>query len=282
MALVVKSLSANAGGIRDTDSIPGSGGSPGGGHGNRLRYSCLENPVDRGGWRTTVHGISKSRSRLKRLSTHTVDWLLHCVLKYILHLGWKFLRTRVTSSVKRNKTEAQFLIHRRNASNAYWLDNWIGFNDDTQTLGSWILAFLLFSFLSSVLLLRKLCPHTLWEFFEAADWVQFSTSLPPMVTSRDHLPTFTHHSTLLHLPHVVILSGVWEKPELEKWWLDWDALHRKMQRFCQRDWFLLSWEPLASLVTLLSLWLCSPVSLCLSEDALSTLNDCFIPNPNPC
>ena len=46
--LVVKNLSANAGDTGDPGSIPGSGGSPGGGHGNPLQYSCLENPMDRG------------------------------------------------------------------------------------------------------------------------------------------------------------------------------------------------------------------------------------------
>ena len=50
VALVVKKLPPNAGDIRDTDSIPGSGRSPGGGHGNPLQYSCLENPMDRGAW----------------------------------------------------------------------------------------------------------------------------------------------------------------------------------------------------------------------------------------
>jgi len=48
MALVVKNLPANAGGIRVVGSIPGSGRSPGGGHGNPLQYSCLQNPMDRG------------------------------------------------------------------------------------------------------------------------------------------------------------------------------------------------------------------------------------------
>ena len=46
VVLVVKSLPVNAGGIRDVDSIPGSGRFPGGGHGNPLLYSCLENPMD--------------------------------------------------------------------------------------------------------------------------------------------------------------------------------------------------------------------------------------------
>ena len=48
VVLVVKNLPANVGDIRDMDSIPGLGRSPGGGHGNPLQYSCLENPMDRG------------------------------------------------------------------------------------------------------------------------------------------------------------------------------------------------------------------------------------------
>ena len=60
VALVVKNLLANAGDIRDTDSIPRSSRSPGGGHGNPLQYACLENPTDRvAGW-ATVHGIAES------------------------------------------------------------------------------------------------------------------------------------------------------------------------------------------------------------------------------
>ena len=46
------------------DLIPGSGRSPGGGHGNPLQCSCLENPMDRGAWRATVHGVAKSRTQL--------------------------------------------------------------------------------------------------------------------------------------------------------------------------------------------------------------------------
>ena len=66
MVLVVKNLSANAGDIRDIGLIPGSGRSHGGGHRNPLQYSCLENPMDRGARRTTVHGVTKSWTRLKR------------------------------------------------------------------------------------------------------------------------------------------------------------------------------------------------------------------------
>ena len=50
---MVKNLPVDAGDIRDVGLIPGSGRSPGGGHGNPLQYSCLENPLDRGAWQAT-------------------------------------------------------------------------------------------------------------------------------------------------------------------------------------------------------------------------------------
>ena len=55
---VVKNLQANAGDVRDVDSIPGLGRSPGGGNGIPLQYSCLKNPVDRGTWWAIVHRIA--------------------------------------------------------------------------------------------------------------------------------------------------------------------------------------------------------------------------------
>ena len=67
---MVKNLPANARDVRDMGSIPGWGRSLGGGHGNPLQYSCLENPMDSGAWWATVHGVTKSQTRLKRLSTH--------------------------------------------------------------------------------------------------------------------------------------------------------------------------------------------------------------------
>ena len=71
-------VTENAG---DTCSIPGSGRCPGGGHGNPLQYSCLENPMDRGAWWATVHGVSESWIRLRPLSTasqshYHIDWHL--------------------------------------------------------------------------------------------------------------------------------------------------------------------------------------------------------------
>ena len=54
----------------DLGSIPGSGRSPGEGNGNPLQYSCLENnPMDRGAWRATIHGITKSRTQLNHHPT---------------------------------------------------------------------------------------------------------------------------------------------------------------------------------------------------------------------
>ena len=73
--LVVKNLPANAG---DMGLIHGLGTAPGGGHGNPLRYSCLENPMNREAWQATVHGVTKGQTQLKRLSTRT-----HMLLKRI-------------------------------------------------------------------------------------------------------------------------------------------------------------------------------------------------------
>ena len=56
---MVKNLPANVGDVKDVGSIPGSGRSPGEGNGDPLQYSCLENPMDRGAWWATVHGVSK-------------------------------------------------------------------------------------------------------------------------------------------------------------------------------------------------------------------------------
>ena len=66
---MVKNWPANVRDIRVAGSIPGLGRSPGGGHGNPLQYSCLENPMDRGAWWTMVHRVSKSQTRLKQLSS---------------------------------------------------------------------------------------------------------------------------------------------------------------------------------------------------------------------
>ena len=70
VALVVKNLPSNAGGIKDAVLIPGLGRSPGGGYSNPLQYSCLENPMDRGAWWAIVQRFAQSQTQLKRLSMH--------------------------------------------------------------------------------------------------------------------------------------------------------------------------------------------------------------------
>ena len=70
---MIKNLPASVGDIRDMGSIPGLGRSPGGGHGNPLQYSCLENPTDREAWWVAVHRVTKSWTLLKQLCTHNLD-----------------------------------------------------------------------------------------------------------------------------------------------------------------------------------------------------------------
>ena len=73
-APIITNPPASIGAAGDAGLIPGLGRPPGGGHGNPLQYSCLENPVDRGPWQATIRGVTKSRTEQKRLSalcTHT-------------------------------------------------------------------------------------------------------------------------------------------------------------------------------------------------------------------
>ena len=69
--LVVNNSPANAGDISDVGLIPGWGKSHGQGHGNKLQYSCLKYPMDRGTEWATVHGVTKSQIGLKRLGMYT-------------------------------------------------------------------------------------------------------------------------------------------------------------------------------------------------------------------
>ena len=73
MALVVKNPPANAGDARDVGSAFQSGRSPGEGNGNPLQYSCLENAVDGGAWRATVHRVTKNRTR-RSVHAHTYTY----------------------------------------------------------------------------------------------------------------------------------------------------------------------------------------------------------------
>ena len=70
VALVVKNPPANARGLRAASSVSGLGTSSGGGHGNLLYYSYLENPMDSGAWWATIQGVAKSQTGLKQHSIH--------------------------------------------------------------------------------------------------------------------------------------------------------------------------------------------------------------------
>ena len=67
---MVKNLPSNAGDIKDAVLILGLGRSPGGLYGNSLQYSCLENPMDGGGWWAIVHRVTQSQTQLKQLRMH--------------------------------------------------------------------------------------------------------------------------------------------------------------------------------------------------------------------
>ena len=84
---VIKNLPANAGDLRDAGLIPGSGRSLGEGNGNQLKDSCLENPMDRGAWRATVHGVAQRQAKLRWLSMHTARHLGRIAVFVLLWLA---------------------------------------------------------------------------------------------------------------------------------------------------------------------------------------------------
>ena len=83
---VVKNLPANKGAVWDEGLIPGSGRSPGGGHGNPL-YSYLENSMDRGSWRAAVHGVAKSQTWLSMYITIHKKQISEYILRTTLYLS---------------------------------------------------------------------------------------------------------------------------------------------------------------------------------------------------
>ena len=73
---MIKNQPVNAGDVRDADSVPELGRSPGGENDNPLQYSCLENPMDRGTWQSTVHRVTKRWTQLRQLSTREKNIIL--------------------------------------------------------------------------------------------------------------------------------------------------------------------------------------------------------------
>ena len=78
-----KELPTNAGDIRDIGSVSGLGRSPGGWHGNPLKNSCLENPMDRGAPRAIVHHVANSQTRLKEFSMHAGTSIIHLIHRIV-------------------------------------------------------------------------------------------------------------------------------------------------------------------------------------------------------
>ena len=120
-ALKVQNSPANAGDVRDTDSIPRLGRSPGGEHGNLLQYSCLDNPMDRGTLMTTIHGVAKSQMILSMhalINYHQVGRFLSCsslrkgragqytleqIMNIILEQTWEEMRKVMGIKIKGGK-----------------------------------------------------------------------------------------------------------------------------------------------------------------------------------
>ena len=119
---MVKNPPANAEDTRDTDSIPGSERSPGEGNGNPLQYSCLGNPMDRGGWWATVHGVTKSTTQ------HT--WRKNRCTVNAMRAETETEKPRKESMrLPETKAEAGYIVFfrgskRTNLANILSLDSW--------------------------------------------------------------------------------------------------------------------------------------------------------------
>ena len=88
-----KEYASKAGDVRDVDSIPGLGRSPEVGNSNPLQYSCLENPMDRGAWWATIHGVTKSQTQLNTYAQEGIDYKKNC----FLIRTWPYMVRRCTA-----------------------------------------------------------------------------------------------------------------------------------------------------------------------------------------
>ena len=153
---MVKNLSVNAEDAGDAGSIPGLGRSPGGGHGNPLQYSCLENPMERETWWTTVHGVAKNWTRLK--------WHTH---------AFRNLQPLYFLS-SNNYGKAESLLRKRNIPSTVYLlvygyQPWT----DSQSTHSFYLSVLDTGKVETVYgngLLWAISPWLVWPLFWFIDW----------------------------------------------------------------------------------------------------------------
>ena len=90
VVLLVKNLPVNTEDIKDMGSIPESGGSPGGEHGNPLQYSCLENPMDRGAWQATVNRLQHNWSNLacRQHACPLLRKAYNYIFSHLIHVSW--------------------------------------------------------------------------------------------------------------------------------------------------------------------------------------------------
>ena len=107
---VVKNLCANAG---DLGSVTGSGRSPGEGNGNPLQHPCLGDPMDRGAWRATGHGVTKSQTRLSDQTTAKYSsTLLFCSLGCEIIFRDLHVLQKITFSFMMSKIQVYFCLLR--------------------------------------------------------------------------------------------------------------------------------------------------------------------------
>ena len=107
--LSCKESACSTGAAGVTGLIPGFGRSPGGGHGNPLQYSCLENPMDRGAWRATVQRVAKTQTWLKQLSTAQHIY----IIEYYSAVKRNEVLIHATAWINHENTEQKKASHKR-------------------------------------------------------------------------------------------------------------------------------------------------------------------------
>ena len=174
LLLVVKNLPASAGDQRDLGPIPGLGRSPGGESGNALQYYCLEDPMDRGAWRATVHGVAKSSTRLKRLSTHACERRKNTGFrKQTPKWGFSALLFLTNSII----SGAQSRIETLDPSLGPW-----GQNSDCCSLGCYVFLLTRNCFLFSGL--QGDPPHLHWRWWVVGQWMRLPSPSKGQVWPR--------------------------------------------------------------------------------------------------
>ena len=124
VTLVIRNMTASAGGMRDTGSSPGSGRSPGGGHSSPLQSPCLESPMDRGAWRATVHRVRHEGSNLAQ---HTQR----------ANTGWDFPGVSVSKESSCNADLGSFPGSRRSSGEGNGNPLQYSCLENTMDMGAW-------------------------------------------------------------------------------------------------------------------------------------------------